>query len=109
MRGATPNSRREGPARARALARQRAAEGPHSATAWLEGSHAAIVLHPEWQQARVVPYDPRTDLVRVDKNNGCVWVPLCVLRLKPIHGARGEETQVATSAKLDRTLHTRHL
>ncbi|CAN0203478.1 unnamed protein product [Pylaiella littoralis] len=48
----TPKTRREGPVRARALARQKAAEGPRSATAWLKGSHEAIVLHPEWQQAR---------------------------------------------------------
>lgn len=48
--GATTSAHREGPARARALARQRAAEGPESATAWLKGSHEAIVLHPQWQQ-----------------------------------------------------------
>ncbi|CAM9690981.1 unnamed protein product [Scytosiphon promiscuus] len=41
---------RQGPARARALARQHAAEVPESATAWLNGSHEAIALHPEWQQ-----------------------------------------------------------
>lgn len=42
---------RQGPARARALARQQAAEAPESSTAWLKGSHEAIALHPEWQQA----------------------------------------------------------
>ncbi|CAM9399530.1 unnamed protein product, partial [Ectocarpus fasciculatus] len=51
MSGSTPKTRREGPARARALARQQAAEIPTSATAWLQGSHEAIVLHPEWQKA----------------------------------------------------------
>jgi len=57
MSGATLNSHREGPARARALARQRATKGPESATAWLEGSHLAIVLHPEWQQVRGSSYE----------------------------------------------------
>lgn len=55
MSGTTPSTHREGPARARALARQRAVEEPESATAWLEGSHLAVVLHPEWQQARRCP------------------------------------------------------
>lgn len=43
--------RREGPVRARALAQKGgAAQGPESATAWLDGCHEAIALHPEWQQ-----------------------------------------------------------
>lgn len=45
--------RREGPVRARALAQKGgAAQGPESATAWLDGCHEAIALHPEWQQVR---------------------------------------------------------
>ena len=48
--------RREGPDRARALAQKGgAAQGPESATAWLDGCHEAIALHPEWQQ--VITYN----------------------------------------------------
>ncbi|CAM9742497.1 unnamed protein product, partial [Hapterophycus canaliculatus] len=54
---------RQGPARARALARQHATEGPESSTAWLKGSHEAIALHPEWQQAS--PSGHLQDLVKV--------------------------------------------
>ena len=47
--------RREGPVRARALAQKGgAAQGPESATAWLDGCHEAIALHPEWQQVNQI-------------------------------------------------------
>lgn len=47
--------RREGPARARALAQKGGSgQGSESATAWLKGSHAAIAMHPEWQKARLI-------------------------------------------------------
>lgn len=45
--------RRAGPARARALAKKDdVTDDLPSATAWLDGAHEAIALHPEWAQAR---------------------------------------------------------
>lgn len=59
--------RREGPVRARALAQKGgAAQGPESATAWLDGCHEAIALHPEWQQVgNIRSLSPSIDGIRI--------------------------------------------
>lgn len=85
MNGSPTGAQREGPARARALARQRAAERPESATAWLKGSHEAIALHPQWQKAgQVCACFVYTCVVYGQQSNDVLCAHLystCVLRL----------------------------